>query len=124
MSTKEELVEMIAVGTVVRPHPTLKGKTQEIAPGTRFSCDEDTAKQLESVTPLPAAKRYEPTAEAPSADVAEEKPAAKPKRKPAAKKAAATKEEAPAEVKSEEGSEGGEGEASEGGEDAAEDILG
>jgi len=52
-------VELIAIGTVVRPHPSIKGETQIIYPNTRFSvADEATLERLTSREgrALPAAR--------------------------------------------------------------------
>lgn len=99
-------VELIAIHTVVRSHPTIPGKQQEIAPGTRFSSSD--AVEINHLVGAKAAKPYRPELSVPpSAD--EDDAAAEAAAKAAAKgkgaKAPTKKELAAAEAAEKEAAE-------------------
>ena len=63
-------VTLVAIGTIVRPHPTKKGQVQNITPGTLFKVDdaETLDRYLDRTTrALPAARIYTEEEAAPPA---------------------------------------------------------
>jgi hypothetical protein len=84
---KDTKIQMVAINTLVRPHPKTKGAFQDVMPGTRFEARDET--ERDELLGMAAAKLYSrETAEPKNIDADEP---STPTKKAAPKKAAPKK---------------------------------